>query len=109
MSKREAVIFARNILDLIEDKIYHSELDDIAKKYSGLRISEKLKFINRLYLLLNNLPLALWESDEQRSISLMECIKYMEVATIKDIGESKFIQLSAKISRDEHNFFRENI
>lgn len=106
MSKREAVIFARSVLDLIEGKIYHSELDDIAKQYSGLRNSDQLRFVNRLYPLLSHLPIALWESDEQRNFSLMECVKYLEIATIKDMGESKFSQFSSNNIRCEDSLFR---
>ncbi|MFT6387455.1 MAG: type III secretion protein W [Cellvibrionaceae bacterium] len=105
MNNSEAVQLARSVLDLMEDKIYHTELEDIAKEYSGVRKVDQLKFLNRLYPLLNNLPVALWQSEEQRKESLLECVRYMEAATIKDIGEIKFSQLSTYISRSEHNLF----
>jgi type III secretion system TyeA family effector delivery regulator len=106
MSNGKAVIFARSVLDLIEGKVYYSELDDIAKQYSGLRNSDQLRFLNRLYPLLSHLPLALWESEEQRNSSLMECVKHLEFATIKDMGEIKFSQFSTNTIRSEDSLFR---
>ena len=105
MARSEAVAFAGSVLELIEDKLYHSEIDDITKEYAGARSSDRLRFANSLYKLMNNLPVSLWNTEQHRREYLAEFVKYLESATVRDLGRSKFNQLSNPVIRDKESLF----
>lgn len=105
MARSEAVTFARSVLELTEDKLYQSELEDLIKECAGERTSDKLRFANRLYKLISNLPLSLWPTEKGRDEYLMDYVKYLESATIRDLGKSQFDQLSNPAIRDEKSIF----
>ena len=109
MPEGEAVAFARSVLSLIEDKLYFTELDELAGKYVGPRPSDKLRFNNNLYKFIKTLPLALWEDQEQRKKFLTEYINYLESETIRELGRSKFNKLSDNTVREKSNILDKNV
>lgn len=96
MSSDKSLAFARDVLDLIEENIYPADLEHIAKEYAGPDRNEQLKFLNRLYKLINNLHPSFWESSEQRDEALIQCSKYLESETIRELGKKSFNKLTSK-------------
>ena len=109
MPEGEAVAFARSVLSLIEDKLYFTELDELAGQHAGTRPSDKLRFNNNLYKFIKTLPLALWEDQEQRKKFLTEYINYLESETIRELGRSKFNKLSDNTVREKSNVLDKNV
>ncbi len=90
---------ACRILDLLDGELVKSQLDDIARLYVGNNRPKQIMFLNKLYTLLDNLPISLWDSKQQRHENLKIILQYVDGATMRQMGSIKFKSFSNRRTR----------
>lgn len=91
-----SIELACRILDLLDGKISTSELDDIAEVYAGKNKKEKLRFLNLLNHMVEQLPISLWDGVRERSFNLNTISSYIDSITMRQMGSIKYNELYRK-------------
>ena len=58
-------------------------------------------------LLIKLIPVFLWENEKKRGDDLKKFIRCLETATIRELGEEEFLNLSNNKYRNKNSTFRE--